>query len=102
MRLATPSMRGTVTSIARRCVRDRSALCGSLTPCVVSQCYQNETIVGKAFKKAFDSGVVKRSDLFITSKLWNSEHAADDVAPALQQSIDELQCEYLDLYLIHW
>ena len=65
-------------------------------------CYQNEKVVGKAFKAAFESKKVTRKDLFITSKLWNSEHAPEDVITAAQQTINDLECEYLDLYLIHW
>lgn len=65
-------------------------------------CYGNEEVVGKAFQKAFESGKVKREDLFVTSKLWNSEHHPDHVKPALEMTLKDLQLEYLDLYLIHW
>merc|ERR1712166_894998 len=57
-------------------------------------CYGNEELVGKAFKKAFDDKKVTREDLFITGKLWNSEHSPEHVKPALEQSIKDLQCEY--------
>ena len=40
--------------------------------------------------------------MFITSKLWNTKHAAADVMPALKESLELLGLEYLDLYLIHW
>ena len=67
-----------------------------------AQIYGNEKEIGQALKDLFDRGVVKREDLFITSKLWNSFHAAQDVRPALQKTLDDLQLSYLDLYLIHW
>lgn len=64
--------------------------------------YGNETECGTAFTKAFASGVCSRDEVFITSKLWNSEHAPEHVRPAIEQTLRELQLESLDLYLIHW
>ena len=64
--------------------------------------YGNEAEIGAVFAEAFASGLVKREDLFVTSKLWNSEHAPSDVRPALELSLKELRLDYLDLYLIHW
>jgi alcohol dehydrogenase (NADP+) len=54
--------------------------------------------VGKAIKK---SGV-PRSEIFVTSKLWNNRHHPDDVGLALQETLDDLGLEYLDLFLMHW
>jgi diketogulonate reductase-like aldo/keto reductase len=65
-------------------------------------CYGNEKEIGAVFKEYFSSGKLNREDVFVTSKLWNSEHAPSDVKPALQQTLADLQLGYLDLYLIHW
>lgn len=60
--------------------------------------YFNEKEVGEALK---ESGI-KREKLFITSKLWNSFHHPDRVEKGLQETLKNLQLDYLDLYLIHW
>jgi diketogulonate reductase-like aldo/keto reductase len=64
--------------------------------------YKNEHEVGEALKEALESGLVKRADLFITSKLWNDAHAPDQVEKACRESLERLGLDYLDLYLIHW
>jgi 2,5-diketo-D-gluconate reductase A len=60
--------------------------------------YGNEEGVGQAIA---DSGIA-REDLFITTKLWNSEHDRELVLPAAEESLKKLGLDYVDLYLIHW
>lgn len=64
--------------------------------------YGNEKEIGEALQKAFADGIVQREELWITSKLWNDAHAPDDVKPAVQKTLADLQLEQLDLYLMHW
>lgn len=64
--------------------------------------YGNEAEVGSAIREKIDSGIVKREDLFITSKLWNNFHCKMSVVPKLKESLEALGLDYLDLYLIHW
>ena len=60
--------------------------------------YQNETAVGRAIQ----NGGVNRDDLFITSKLWVQSHGYEEAKAAFQRTLDRLQLDYLDMYLLHW
>lgn len=60
--------------------------------------YQNEEAVGKAVKES----EVNREDIFITTKLWNSQHGFDTATKAIDESLERLQTDYADLILIHW
>ena len=59
-------------------------------------------LIGQAISDAIAKGMVKREDLWITSKLWNDAHLRQDVLPAIQNTLKDLQLDYLDLYLVHW
>ncbi|MCX7735764.1 MAG: aldo/keto reductase [Candidatus Kapabacteria bacterium] len=60
--------------------------------------YRNEGDVGRAFR---DSGLA-REEFFVTTKLWNKDHGYDKALKAFEQSLKNLQMDYIDLYLIHW
>eukprot|EP01112_Ceratiomyxa_fruticulosa_P010709 TRINITY_DN2844_c0_g1_i1.p1 TRINITY_DN2844_c0_g1~~TRINITY_DN2844_c0_g1_i1.p1 ORF type:complete len:325 (-),score=45.77 TRINITY_DN2844_c0_g1_i1:215-1189(-) len=60
--------------------------------------YQNQREIGKAI----ESSGINRNRLFITSKLWNTDHRPERVRAACEQTLHELRLQHLDLYLIHW
>jgi alcohol dehydrogenase (NADP+) len=62
--------------------------------------YCNEKEIGAALAEVFAEGIVKREELWITSKVWNDKH--DAVVESCKQSLADLQLDYLDLYLVHW
>jgi alcohol dehydrogenase (NADP+) len=63
--------------------------------------YKNEREVGEALQAGLAAGGIAREDLFITTKLWNTNHRPERVEPAFEASLDRLNLNYLDLYLIH-
>jgi len=63
--------------------------------------YRNEREVGTALHAGLASGGIAREDVFVTTKLWNSNHRPERVEPAFQASLNRLGLKYLDLYLIH-
>lgn len=64
--------------------------------------YGNEGEVGTALSDTFAVGEIRRDEVWVTSKLWNCDHAPEDVEDAVRGTLEDLQLEYLDLYLIHW
>jgi alcohol dehydrogenase (NADP+) len=63
--------------------------------------YLNEREVGQALQARLAVGGIGREDLFVTTKLWNTNHRPERVEPAFNASLDRLRLDYLDLYLIH-
>ena len=63
--------------------------------------YRNEREVGEALQEGFAAQGTARKDIFVTTKLWNSNHRPERVKPAFEASLDRLRLNYLDLYLIH-
>jgi aldehyde reductase len=63
--------------------------------------YQNEREVGEALQAGLAAGGIAREDIFVTTKLWNSNHRPERVEQAFEASLDRLRLNYLDLYLIH-
>src|SRR5271163_1685182 len=63
--------------------------------------YRTETEVGQAIQEVFKAGKIKREDVFVATKLWNTNHRPERVKPACEASLQKLQLEFVDLYLIH-
>src|SRR5580693_9168487 len=63
--------------------------------------YRNESEVGEALQAGLAAGGIAREDIFVTTKLWNSNHRPERVEPAFEASLKRLRLNYADLYLIH-
>jgi diketogulonate reductase-like aldo/keto reductase len=63
--------------------------------------YRNEAAVGEAMQSAFEAGTARREDVFVTTKLWNTNHRPERVKPAFDGSCRRLQIDYADCYIIH-
>ena len=64
--------------------------------------YGNEDLIGQVFRQAIEEGVVKREELFITSKVWNDMHGRGDVLLSCAKTLRDLKLDYLDFYFVHW
>jgi diketogulonate reductase-like aldo/keto reductase len=63
--------------------------------------YRTETQVGEAMQEVFKGGKIKREDVFVITKLWNTHHRPELVKPAFEASLKKLGLDFVDLYLIH-
>jgi diketogulonate reductase-like aldo/keto reductase len=63
--------------------------------------YRNEEAVGDAMQAAFRAGTTRREDVFVSTKLWNTNHRPERVKPAFDASRRRLKIDYVDCYLIH-
>src|SRR3954467_12876917 len=63
--------------------------------------YRNEREVGQALHAGLAAGGMAREDIFVTTKLWNTNHRPERVEPAFEASLARLGLNYLDLYLMH-
>jgi len=63
--------------------------------------YRNEREVGEALEAGLAAGAIAREEIFVTTKLWNTNHRPERVARAFEGSLERLKIESLDLYLIH-
>lgn len=64
--------------------------------------YGNEKEIGEVLSVLINNGTVERDELWVTSKVWNDMHGEGDVIKSCKQTLDDLQLDYLDLYLVHW
>lgn len=63
--------------------------------------YRTEKEVGEAMRDVLNEGKLKREDLFVVTKLWNTNHRPERVKPAFEASLNRLKLDFVDLYLIH-
>lgn len=79
----------------------RDALAAGFRHFDCAERYRNEREVGVALHEGLASSAVTREDIFVTTKLWNTNHRPERVEPAFNASLNRLGLEYLDLYLVH-
>ena len=64
--------------------------------------YMNEEGLGRGIRSALDQGLVKREELYVSTKLWNADHGYDNTLRAFDASLKRLGLDYVDQYLMHW
>jgi alcohol dehydrogenase (NADP+) len=78
----------------------RGALAAGYRHIDCASVYGNEKEIGRVFRQVLDSGMIKREELWVTSKVWNDMHG--QVVESCKRSLVDLELDYLDLYLVHW
>src|SRR5580693_5533330 len=79
----------------------RAALEAGFRTIDTAERYRTEKEVGDAMQEVFKAGKIKREDVFVITKLWNTNHRPERVKPACEASLGKLQLDFVDLYLIH-
>ncbi|KAF9416550.1 hypothetical protein HW555_006125 [Spodoptera exigua] len=64
--------------------------------------YNTESEVGEAIRMKIEEGVIKREDVFLTTKLWNTHHKREEVIIAMKETLNKTGLDYVDLFLMHW
>lgn len=67
-----------------------------------AEVYGNEDRIGEVFEGAFESGISRRDEIFVMSKVWNNHHGAGAPTRALKKSLADLRLSYIDAYFVHW
>jgi diketogulonate reductase-like aldo/keto reductase len=87
-------------SLATR-IATRAALEAGFRVIDTAERYRTEREVGEAMQAVFEGGKIKREDIFVITKLWNTNHRPERVKPACEASLRKLQLDFVNLYLIH-
>ena len=90
-----------IPDAAATIVATRDALNAGFRHFDCAERYRNECEVGEALREGLAGGAIAREDIFVTTKLWNTNHRPERVEPAFRGSLDRLGLDYLDLYLVH-
>jgi 2,5-diketo-D-gluconate reductase B len=94
---------GTMTLMEAVCVEAvEAALCVGYRHIDTAERYRNESEVGEGLRRGLRAAGIKREDVFVTTKVWRDQLAADDFEYSLDQSLKKLELSWVDLLLVHW
>jgi diketogulonate reductase-like aldo/keto reductase len=94
---------GTMTLMNAVCVEAvETALCIGYRHIDTAERYRNETEVGEGLRRGLRAAGIAREDVFVTTKVWRDQLAADDFERSLDQSLKKLELSWVDLLLVHW